>query len=31
MTRREPEHEHTSLETTIEQMLTEARVVLPSA
>lgn len=31
MTRREPEHEHTSLETKIEQMLTEARVILPGA
>ncbi|MFC6738844.1 DUF6328 family protein [Methylobacterium tardum] len=31
MTSREPEHEHTSLETKIEQMLTEARVVLPGA
>lgn len=31
MTDREPEHEHTSLETKIEQMLTEARVVLPGA
>ena len=31
MTRQEPEHEHTSLETKIEQMLTEARVVLPGA
>ena len=31
MTSREPEHEHTSLETKIEQMLTETRVVLPGA
>ena len=31
MTSREPEHEHTSLETKVEQMLTEARVVLPGA
>lgn len=31
MTRREPESEHTSLETKIEQMLTEARVILPGA
>lgn len=31
MTSREPEHEHTALETKIEQMLTEARVVLPGA
>jgi hypothetical protein len=31
MTSREPEHEHTSLETKIEQMLTEARVILPGA
>ena len=31
MTRGEPEHEHTALETKIEQMLTEARVVLPGA
>lgn len=31
MTRQEPEHEHISLETKIEQMLTEARVVLPGA
>lgn len=31
MTSREPEHEHTPLETKIEQMLTEARVVLPGA
>jgi len=31
MTDREPEHEHTSLETKVEQMLTEARVVLPGA
>jgi len=31
MTDREPEHEHTSLGTKIEQMLTEARVVLPGA
>lgn len=31
MTDREPEHEHTSLATKIEQMLTEARVVLPGA
>lgn len=31
MTSREPEHEHTSLETKIEQMPTEARVVLPGA
>lgn len=31
MTDREPEHEHTPLETKIEQMLTEARVVLPGA
>ncbi len=31
MTRQEPEHEHTALETKIEQMLTEARVILPGA
>lgn len=31
MTSAEPEHEHTSLETKIEQMLTEARVMLPGA
>ncbi|MBB2964315.1 DUF6328 family protein [Methylobacterium sp. R2-1] len=31
MTSREPEYEHTTLETKIEQMLTEARVVLPGA
>ncbi|MEA1834786.1 DUF6328 family protein [Methylobacterium durans] len=31
MTGREPEHEQTSLETKIEQMLTEARVILPGA
>ena len=31
MGRQEPEHEHTSLETKIEQMLTEARVILPGA
>jgi magnesium-transporting ATPase (P-type) len=31
MTRQEPEHEHTSLETKVEQMLTEARVMLPGA
>ncbi|KAA0122343.1 hypothetical protein CIW48_18950 [Methylobacterium sp. P1-11] len=31
MTRQEPEHEHTTLETKIEQMLTETRVVLPGA
>ena len=31
MTGREPEHEHTSLETKVEQMLTEARVMLPGA
>ncbi|MCJ2101877.1 DUF6328 family protein [Methylobacterium sp. E-046] len=31
MTDREPEHEHTSLETKITQMLTEARVILPGA
>ncbi|CAO4144691.1 DUF6328 family protein [Methylorubrum aminovorans] len=31
MTRREPESEHTSLETKVEQMLTEARVILPGA
>jgi hypothetical protein len=31
MTRAEPEHEHTSLEIKVEQMLTEARVILPGA
>ena len=31
MTRQEPEHEHTSLEIKVEQMLTEARVILPGA
>jgi magnesium-transporting ATPase (P-type) len=31
MTSLEPEHEHTSLETKVEQMLTEARVILPGA
>jgi magnesium-transporting ATPase (P-type) len=31
MTHQEPEHEHTSLETKVEQMLTEARVILPGA
>jgi hypothetical protein len=31
MTRQEPEQEHTSLETKVEQMLTEARVMLPGA